>query len=140
MDTNNIPSPPVEEEDTNQLPPEVESSMGSTFKAMAESHRKRLTLPKSPSYSRQQVVSAFHEAFHLIGGVPRMALWAHENPGEFYKLYGRLLPSSAVKEVNHSGGIEIIARVAPSALDGVQAEYTVLPENDQSDQSDQSDL
>jgi len=34
---------------------------------------------------------AFKQAFELIGGVPRLALWADQNPGQFYNLYARFL-------------------------------------------------
>lgn len=34
---------------------------------------------------------AFRQAFELIGGVPRLALWADQNPSQFYTLYARFL-------------------------------------------------
>jgi len=48
---------------------------------------------------RVDVVNAFHTAFEMIGGIPRLALWADANPTEFYKLYGRLLPSQSSAEL-----------------------------------------
>lgn len=44
--------------------------------------------------NRQDVVSAFHRAFEMIGGVPRLALWGSQNEDEFFRLYARLLPSA----------------------------------------------
>jgi hypothetical protein len=43
---------------------------------------------------------AFQAAFDRIGGVERLSSWAEENPGEFYKLYGRLIPT----EITGAGG------------------------------------
>jgi len=40
---------------------------------------------------RKRVEKAFLTAFELIGGVPRLVLWADQNPTEFYKLYGRMI-------------------------------------------------
>lgn len=67
------------------------------------------------SLRRADVVSAFHMAFQMIGGVPRLALWADSNPAEFYKLYGRLLPSSASDEMNTVGKIYIVHALPPPA-------------------------
>lgn len=58
----------------------------------------RISVPRE--VKRQRVVNAFHDAFELIGGVPRLAHWADQNQTEFYKLYGRLLPSEAAKQGN----------------------------------------
>lgn len=38
---------------------------------------------------------AFQSAFELIGGIPRLALWADKNPDKFYPLYARFLDSSS---------------------------------------------
>lgn len=40
---------------------------------------------------RKRVEKAFLTAFELIGGVPRLVLWADQNPTEFFKLYGRMI-------------------------------------------------
>jgi hypothetical protein len=37
----------------------------------------------------------------MIGGVPRLALWADEHPSEFFAMYSKLLPSAAKLEVSH---------------------------------------
>jgi len=58
-----------------------------------------IRIPHNQSFTRADVVRAFSESFELIGGVPRLALWAHHNPSEFYKLYGKLLPSATVIEL-----------------------------------------
>ncbi len=63
----------------------------------------RLPVPRTKDFTRKMVVTAFNDAFELMGGIPRLAIWAHEHPTEFYKLYSRLLPSqssSALGETN----------------------------------------
>lgn len=65
------------------------------------------------SLRRADVVTAFNLAFQMIGGVPRMALWADQNPGEFYKLYSRLLPSQAAQELDSTSELRIIHALPP---------------------------
>lgn len=50
--------------------------------------------------SRATIIETFHHAFEQIGGVSRLAIWADGNPTDFYKLYGRLLPSSGTTELD----------------------------------------
>lgn len=68
-------------------------------------------------FSRRQVVDAFTEAFETIGGVQRLAVWASDNPTEFYKLYARLLPSQSAKEVESSKEVHIIHVLPKTCLD-----------------------
>lgn len=72
----------------------------------------RLPVPRSKDFSRKDVVSAFSNAFELIGGVPRLALWAHANESDFYKLYARLLPSQASSALGETNEL-IIKHVLP---------------------------
>jgi hypothetical protein len=65
----------------------------------------RLSLPRE--VKREKVVNAFHEAFELIGGVPRLAHWADQSPSAFFKLYARLLPTQANNQLEHSGEIRV---------------------------------
>lgn len=58
----------------------------------------RISVPRE--VKRQRVVNAFHDAFELIGGVPRLAHWADSHPTDFFKLYARLLPAEASKQGN----------------------------------------
>lgn len=66
--------------------------------------------------TRKEVEDAFIETFELVGGVPRLAIWASKesNYGEFLKLYARLIP----KEVSEEAGQIFIyeSNVPPSAL------------------------
>jgi hypothetical protein len=66
----------------------------------ADHVRGRINVPKNDRFSRADVVRAFNSAFEMIGGVPRLALWAHENEGDFFKLYSKLLPSATVVDLN----------------------------------------
>lgn len=54
-----------------------------------------LKFTRATKVTRQDVVNAFTNAFQMIGGVDRLALWADSNPGEFYKLFGKLMPPAA---------------------------------------------
>ncbi len=72
----------------------------------------RLTVPRNQDFSRKQVVNAFNNAFELIGGVPRLALWAHANEGDFFKLFARLLPSQASQALGETNEL-IIKHVLP---------------------------
>ena len=67
-------------------------------------------IKKSRSVIRADVISAFHHSFEMIGGVPRLAVWADQNPGDFFKLYGRLLPASSTNELD--GPQELLVRMA----------------------------
>lgn len=66
--------------------------------------------------TRKEVEAAFIETFELIGGIPRLAMWANKeaNYGDFLKLYARLVP----KEVSEEAGQTFIyeSNVPPSAL------------------------
>ena len=42
-----------------------------------------------------KAAQAFEQAFDLIGGVPRLALWADQNPSKFYTIFSKLIPSTA---------------------------------------------
>jgi hypothetical protein len=66
-------------------------------------------------FNRREVVEAFRDAFELIGGVTRLAVWANNNPTEFYRLYAKLLP----KETEHTGNAELVIKhvLPPSKLD-----------------------
>jgi hypothetical protein len=74
-----------------------------------------LKFTRSTKVTRQEVVNAFTNAFQMIGGVDRLALWADQNPSEFYRLYGKLLPPSNADILD--GSREFIVRhVLPKPL------------------------
>jgi len=74
-------------------------------------------VPRNPHFTRKDVVMAFQSAFELIGGVPRLALWANENESDFYKLYSRLLPSQSSSALGESNTLRIEMAIRPGALD-----------------------
>lgn len=75
----------------------------------------RISVPRE--LKRQRVVNAFHDAFELIGGVPRLAHWADTHPTDFFKLYARLLPTEAAKSAVGDGSLTVIHVIPPGPLD-----------------------
>ena len=50
--------------------------------------------PQLPQYTKtRNVRQQFQHAFELIGGIPRLAHWAHTHPTQFYQLYSKLIPA-----------------------------------------------
>jgi len=94
-------------------------AMNQTLTQLAEGNSKVTRITKR-EFAKQKVMDAFHDAFDLIGGVPRLAYWAHQNPTEFFKLYGKMLPAGASIDVNHDGEIRFKMVLPPSKLDGDQ--------------------
>ncbi len=83
----------------------------------ALSKHEKVVIPRNPTFNRKEVVQSFQSAFELIGGVPRLALWANENPNEFYKLFGKLLPSSNSSALGEQSKLVIEMAIKPGALD-----------------------
>ena len=50
------------------------------------------TIPKG--MTKQDIVEQFKQAFEGIGGIPRLMMWADQNPSEFYTLYSKLMPAT----------------------------------------------
>jgi hypothetical protein len=64
--------------------------------------------PKLPAYTRSRNVrEQFQFAFELIGGIPRLAHWAHTNPDKFYQLYSKLIPAQITGEGGGAIKIEL---------------------------------
>lgn len=66
-----------------------------------------------PTKAKHKLLAAADEAFDMIGGVPRFALWADTNPTDFYKLYAKTLPQN----IDVTGEITIRPALPPSPLD-----------------------
>ena len=64
-------------------------------------------------YTKQSVKDSFEAAFQLIGGVPRLALWADKNPTQFFTLYAKLLPAAT--------SVELTLPSCPKELEGLTA-------------------
>ena len=91
----------------------------STFFDFQQSYDVILRRKRGP-LRREKIAQAYDDAFDLIGGVPRLALFAHTDPEAFYKLHARLIPTEAKNQFD--GNITIVAAVAPTALDDVNAQ------------------
>jgi len=52
-------------------------------------------------FSRRQIEQAFLESFEMIGGIPRLAIWANDpdNYGQFLQLMMKLSPKEATAAV-----------------------------------------
>jgi hypothetical protein len=68
-------------------------------------------------YSRKQIEQAFLETFDLIGGIPRLAIWANneENYGQFLALLMRMAPKE-MRGVAQGAILEYRTNVPPSPL------------------------
>jgi hypothetical protein len=67
-------------------------------------------------YSRKNMEQGFLECFELIGGVPRLAIWANEpeNYTEFLKLLTKFAPKDVKEELSRN--ITYQSNVPPSTL------------------------
>lgn len=74
--------------------------------------------------------NALHDTFDLIGGVPRLAAWAHDNPGAFYtKLFTKTIERATKSTL--SGTIKVVSAVPRTILDGhVEAEEAEFTESE----------
>lgn len=70
-------------------------------------------------YSRRTMEQGFLECFELIGGVPRLAIWANdpENYGEFLKLLMKFAPKDGTERVGQV--INYVSNVPQSPLNRV---------------------
>lgn len=130
-----------EYEAIKHLIPNVEDEEGEVILNMQEvfSHMARqshVVVPRNREFNRKKVVEAFTAAFELIGGVPRLATWAHAHPTEFYKLYSKLLPSTQQHDFGNDGVLKIIHSIAPGPLDvpkspspAIEGEYSEVNES-----------
>lgn len=75
-------------------------------------------VPKK-SNQKQRFMEALAEAFEVVGGVPRLALWADRNPTEFYKILGKQVPAMVQNnmQVNANGPVTIVSALPKSHLD-----------------------
>jgi hypothetical protein len=90
---------------------------------VARSSQKMIKDPPTKN-RKQKLLIAMDETFDLIGGVPRLAIWADQNPDEYYKLYAKTLPQQIQASID--GKLTHIIRPAlpPTALDGDYTDVT----------------
>jgi hypothetical protein len=99
-------NPPSITENTDEGMTEAEFEKFYTA-AQVQGQRDMETLLQKGLYSEklpkplrsQKAADAFQNAFELIGGVPRLALWADKNPSAFFALYSKLIPSTVQAQV-----------------------------------------
>lgn len=101
--------------------PEVQADLPYTVPDFVKLSEAYVARPAGRKLNRNKVGEAFQDAFELVGGVPRLALWAHAEQTEFYRLYSKLLPSE--QKIQFDGKIEVIAAVRPTALDREPLEH-----------------
>ena len=96
---------------------------------------KNLNRLPSNKERKQRFLSAINEAFELVGGVPRLALWADKNYGQFIKLAGRTLPTLVNNlQINSKGPVQIFSPIPPTELDIID----VTPEKVNEDKADET--
>ena len=106
------------EKEFNELPTEQDQAdlpvddWEETMQLIASKNTRRISIPRNNEFTRKDVVKAFTNAFELIGGTPRLALWAHQNESDFFKLYARLLPSQASSALGETNEL-VIRHILP---------------------------
>lgn len=81
--------------------------------ARAREIERRVNSPKR----RETMLDRVRAASELIGGTPRLATEADENPWEFYRLQARLELAEKARNINHT--VRILAPgLPPTTLDG----------------------
>ena len=95
--------------------------------------------PGFPNRTTVSVKAALEAAFLGLGGVPALIAWGQQEPGEFYRLWGKLLPRNVTIEGGAQLGIVILpplgsatatatASISPAeAVEVLEATVTPLP-------------
>ena len=69
-------------------------------------------------FSRLGLASDINNVFQMIGGVPRMALWANKNPDKFFtQVLPKLLPSTSLNITGDNTKVEIVHALPATPLD-----------------------
>ena len=90
-----LPVTPTQVQDATASASQVEEGPITPSLSEVEENLNALAVaPKLPAYaSTRNVRLQFQHAFELIGGIPRLAFWAHQNPDKFFPLYSKLIPA-----------------------------------------------
>jgi hypothetical protein len=82
---------------------------------LGEMSRKCRAVTQAPrrKFDRDKFLSAMDEAFELIGGVPRLAHWADQNPTEFFRLMGKTIPQANLMDIQAKMSMQILPALAP---------------------------
>lgn len=90
-----VPDPPL---DVSLQMGDTASELRDNFKVSEDLQRlleRGLHGSKLPKPLRTvKSAEAFQQAFEIIGGVPRLAIWADANPDKFFALYARMIPQT----------------------------------------------
>ncbi|MEA5114982.1 MAG: hypothetical protein VB050_13240 [Geobacteraceae bacterium] len=60
----------------------------------------------TPNKTTANIKAVLEEAFERLGGVDFLHTWASENPGEFLKIWSKLIPRDTVVEATHHMTLE----------------------------------
>lgn len=107
----------TQEPDFDQIVDEYAYKMGEALSGVARDCRQINKAPKKKKSDRIQ--DALLQTFELIGGVPRLAVWADLNLDKFYNLFGKQIPGLVQQQNNFNAPTQIIVQSAipVSALD-----------------------
>ncbi len=94
----------------------VLSEVAKSCKMVSQAPRKK--------FEREKFLAAMDEAFELIGGVPRLAIWADQNPTEFYRLMGKTIPQANMLDIVGKMQMQILPALGRSPLDGDAIDIT----------------
>lgn len=79
------------------MDPKPPATMPAVLTSLSDGSTKIPPLTRArDGFTRNDVANAFQNAFVMIGGVSRLALWANKNPDKFYPLYSKLMPSTTI--------------------------------------------
>ncbi|MBC3540645.1 hypothetical protein ACFSC6_12205 [Rufibacter sediminis] len=84
--------------------------------------RKAGTVNKTTASVKQ----ALSEAFEKLGGITSLVQWGKEEPGEFYKLWVKTLPTEVKAEVSGPNGQAIQTQTVPATVEEAQRAYQEL--------------
>lgn len=92
MDDPTTPSPDVTSQITDMASELTALGISKDMQDLLDRGLHSSKLPKQLRTAR--AAEAMQQAFELIGGVPRLALWADRNPDKFYPLFARMIPQT----------------------------------------------
>lgn len=64
--------------------------------------------PGTPNKATASVKEALSLAFDGVGGVPALKAWAMDHPGDFYKLWAKMLPTDVTLSDPNGAPLKVI--------------------------------
>lgn len=80
----------------------------------------------TPNKTTASVKAASESAFNQLGGVKALVKWAQDDPGEFFKLYSKLLPIEMRADVNYTGLDALAERLARASKRAEEPQKEIL--------------